>query len=509
MVADPPLVSVVVPTRNEAGNIEPLWNRLQAALGITEFELCLVDDSDDDTPERIRALQQRDPRVRCLARQGAERAGGLSTAVVAGLRMARGQFVCVMDADLQHRPEAIPALLAEAEGGADLVVASRYVPGGSAAGLSGGVRRAVSRGASLVARVLFPEARLTADPLSGFFLCRRVLLDGIEFRPVGFKILLELLVCVPGLRVVDVPAAQDRRETGVSKASARQGLLYLGHLKSLVLDVPGSARLWKFGLVGLSGLAVFLPLLWALTGPGHVHPLVAFVPAFALSAAWNSALNWRWTFADLRRRGEGAPRHYLDFAIVAGLLMFGVYAGLVAAGAHVVVAGLGGAVVGMLANGLVNRTSVQRRRSAWAQVAVDHGVQESLVRLATAVGADRAFVLPPGGDAFAALPAGVVAHAVTERRPLLITEAASYRAQPRSNIEAMSRLVVPVVDAQADAVVAVVVCERLAPRGFDAAALETATRAVSDLVPPLAAAATTGTRSEPGSTHSAASSPAR
>ena len=133
MVADPPLVSVVVPTRNEAGNIEPLWNRLQAALGITEFELCLVDDSDDDTPERIRALQQRDPRVRCLARQGAERAGGLSTAVVAGLRMARGQFVCVMDADLQHRPEAIPALLAEAEGGADLVVASRYVPGGSAA----------------------------------------------------------------------------------------------------------------------------------------------------------------------------------------------------------------------------------------------------------------------------------------------------------------------------------------------------------------------------------------
>ena len=118
-------------------------------------------------------------------------------------------------------------------------------------------------------------------------------------------------------------------------------------------------------------------------------------------------------------------------------------------------------------------------------------------------------MLPPGGDAFAALPAGVVAHAVTERRPLLITEAASYRAQPRSNIEAMSRLVVPVVDAQADAVVAVVVCERLAPRGFDAAALETATRAVSDLVPPLAAAATTGTRTEPGSTHSAASSPAR
>src|SRR5579864_3964941 len=275
MPAPAPRLSVVVPTRNEAANLEPLWNRLAAALRGVAYELCFVDDSDDDTAERIAAMEQAHPEVRLLARRGLDRAGGLSTAVVAGLRMARGEFVCVMDADLQHPPELIPRLLDQAAAGADLVVASRYVAGGSSAGLDGWIRRAVSRGASLVAQVLFREARLTTDPLSGFFLCRRTLIDGIEFRPVGFKILLELLVCVPGLGVVDVAVTQQRRAHGSSKAEMRQGLLYLGHLRSLFLDVPGSARRWKFALVGLSGVAVFVPVLWALSGPGGVRPLLA------------------------------------------------------------------------------------------------------------------------------------------------------------------------------------------------------------------------------------------
>ena len=484
MPAPAPLLSVVVPTRNEAANVEPLWNRLSAALQGAAFELCFVDDSDDDTAERIAAMEQAHPEVRLLARRGPERAGGLSTAVVSGLRMARGEYVCVIDADLQHPPELIPRLLEQAAGGADLVVASRYVAGGSSAGLEGWMRRAVSRGASLVAQVLFREARRTTDPLSGFFLCRRTLIDGIEFRPVGFKILLELLVCVPGLRVVDVPVTQHRREHGSSKAEMRQGLLYLGHLRSLFLDVPGSARRWKFALVGMSGVAVFVPVLWALSGPGRVQPLVAFVPAFLVSAVWNYRLNWRWTFADQRRQG-GAPRHYLDFALLTGVIMFGAFAGLTAAGVAVAFAGLGAAVVGMVANGFINAESVRRRPSAWAKIAVDHGVQASLARLADAVGADRAFVLPPLGDA-AGWPAGVMAHAVTSRHPLLITEAPSHRVQRRSNIETSSRLVIPVVDAES--VVAVVVCERSAPRGFAPADLETATQAVSDLVPPLAAA---------------------
>ena len=480
-----PLVSVVVPTRNEAGNITPLVERVSAALAGVDFEICFVDDSDDGTQDLLTALEHARTDVRALIRRGPERAGGLSTAVVAGLRQARGRYVCVMDADLQHPPELIPRLLEPATAGADLVIASRYIRGGGTQGLSGWVRRAVSRGASFAAHLLFKEARLSTDPLSGFFLCRRALIDGIEFRPVGFKILLELLVCVPALRVVDVPVTQAERQHGASKAGLRQGLLYLGHLRSLFMEVPGSARRWKFALVGLSGVAVLVPAAWALSGPGGVNPLVAFLPAFALSAAWNGALNWRWTFADQHRQG-GAPRHYIDFAVLTGVLMFGLFAGLISLNFKVVPAALAAAALAMGVNGIANNESVRRRPSAWARIAVDRGVQASLASLAERLGADRAYVLPPRADV-PGLPGGIMAHAVGSKRPLLLSEAPSYRAQRRRNIEGLSRLIVPVVDG--DTVVAVVICERAAPRGFAPAALELATQAVSDLVDPLAVAA--------------------
>lgn len=502
MLAPAPLVSVVVPTRNEEGNIRPLVDRVSAALREVDFELCFVDDSDDATVDLLLALEAERANVRAVIRRGRERAGGLSTAVVTGLRTARGRFVCVMDADLQHPPELIPKLLAPAIAGADLVVASRYIRGGGNQGLSGWGRRLVSRGASLAAQLLFHEARLSSDPLSGFFLCRRALIDGIEFRPVGFKILLELLVCVPSLRVVDVPVTQALREHGSSKAGLRQGLLYLGHLRSLFVDVPGSARRWKFGLVGLSGVAVLVPVLWALSGPGGMNPLLAFVPAFALSALGNTVLNWRWTFADQHLQ-SGALRHYNEFAAVTGIVMFGVFAALVHAGAAVVVAALAAAVAAMAANGLANFESVRRRPSAWSRVAIDRGVQASLTSLAERVGADRAYVLPPRSD-LPGLPAGLIPHVISNRRPILLTEAPSYRAQRRRNIEAVSRLILPVVDDQA--VVAVVVCERTAPRGFTPAALELATEAVSDIVGPLAAAASTAGGVDLGSARSAAPS---
>lgn len=497
-----PLVSVVVPTRNEAGNIAPLVERVSKALSGVDFEICFVDDSDDGTQDLLAALERERDDIHTVLRRGPERAGGLSTAVVTGLRQARGRYVCVMDADLQHPPELIPRLLEQATAGADLVVASRYMRGGGNAGLNGLGRRLVSWTASRAARWLFLEARLSTDPLSGFFLCRRALIDGIEFRPVGFKILLELLVCVPALRVVDVPVTQELRQHGSSKASLSQGLLYLGHLRSLFMDVPGSARRWKFGLVGLSGVAVLVPSVWALTAFGHLNPLLAFLPAFALSAASNAALNWRWTFADQLRQ-SGAPRHYLDFAALTGVLMFGLFAALTSLNVHVVPAALSAAALAMAVNGLANNESVRRRPSAWARIAVDLGVQASLASLAERVGADRAYVLPPRADV-RGLPGGIMAHAVGSKRPILLSEAPSYRAQRRRNIEGLSRLIVPVVDGET--VAAVVICERSAPRGFSPAALELATQAVSDLVGPLTAAANSAVSVEVGSTASTVAS---
>ena len=467
-----PLLSVVVPTRNEETNVGPLLSRLTAALAGVDHEVLFVDDSDDGTPAAIATAADGDPRVGVLHRDGVDRAGGLSTAVVHGIHSTHGEFVCVMDADLQHPPEDIPSMLAAARDGADVVVASRYTRGGSRRGLGGVGRHLVSRAASAVARALFSEARSSRDPLSGFFLCRRRVIDGIEFRPVGFKILLELLVCVPGLAVRDVPLDFAARSRGTSKASARQGLLFLGHIRSLVFEVQGSARPLKFALVGLSGLALLLPLVAMLTVGAHVAPLPAFLLAFPPSVVWNTVLNRAWTFADQRHGlGEGTTR-YLERAVLSGAVMFCAYAGLVAAAAAPVLAAAGAAVPAMLINGVTNRNAVRRRPRLWSEVTLNQGVQAALARLAGEIGAARTSLLPPSGATPGTLPDGLVERVVEQRRGVLFTEAAGHRAQRRSNIDVRSTLLVPVV--AGESVAAVLFCERLARHPFDGDQLDAA-----------------------------------
>ena len=136
-----PAVSVVVPTRNEAGNVEPLLRRLQAALSaqpaVGDIELTFVDDSDDETPAVLRRLAGQTfdgMSVVVIERTGEERQGGLAGAVTTGIRQASGDWVVVMDADLQHPPEVVPALLEAATSDVDVVVASRHIPGGTTPG---------------------------------------------------------------------------------------------------------------------------------------------------------------------------------------------------------------------------------------------------------------------------------------------------------------------------------------------------------------------------------------
>jgi dolichol-phosphate mannosyltransferase len=498
-MARPPLLSVVVPTRDEEANIGPLLARLDAALAGIDHEILFVDDSDDATPRAIATAASGNGRVDLVHREGVGREGGLSTAVVCGIHQTRGEFVCVMDADLQHPPESIPAMLAVARGGADVVVASRYTRGSSRRGLDGTGRVLVSGAAGGLARALFTEARASTDPLSGFFLCRRRVIDGIEFRPVGFKILLELLVCVPGLRVQDVPLDFAARARGTSKASARQGVLFLGHIRSLVFEVQGSARPWKFGLVGLSGLAILLPLVAFLTASVHVPALAAFLPAYIPSLIWNTVLNRAWTFADQRHGlGEGTAR-YLERAVLSGAAMFVVYAALLALGVAAVPAAVGGALLAMVVNGMANRAAIRRRPWLWSEVAISHGVQAALARITSEVGADRSYLLPPNASTPAAFPAGMVARVVQQRRGVLYTEAAGYRAQRRSNIEVGSTLMVPVVDG--DTVGAVLVCERVARHPFDPEQLDramTATPALVGLIPAAGGGGTSQRAVKPG-----------
>jgi len=297
------LLTLVIPTRNEAKNVPRLVRELREGLSGIDYRVVFVDDSTDETPGVIRALAEEDGRVALIHREGEDREGGLSTAVTAGMdAVARAsEYTCVMDADLQHPPEKVREMLQIARRSeADVVVASRYARGGSYEGLSGPLRRAVSVGSKYLAQIIFKEARKTSDPMTGFFLIRNEAISGIQFRPTGFKVLLEILVCAPELKVVEAPFNFQARNAGVSKASLRQGFEYLMHILSLFWYVPSAGRFWKFAMVGASGVLVNMLTLVVLAEYFDAHKVIAWMFAVGLSILSNFLLNNAFTWRDVR-----------------------------------------------------------------------------------------------------------------------------------------------------------------------------------------------------------------
>lgn len=220
-------LSVIVPTFNEAANIEPLIAAIDAALTGVDYEVLFADDSTDATADIIRRLSATNSRIRLCRRDSGR---GLATAVVEALPAAGAETIVVMDGDLQHPPAMIPQLLAGAAAGVDIVVASRYIPGGRDSGLSGPHRRIVSRATRLAAYLILPRSKVTTDPSSGFFLFRRPIVKDAALRPVGYKILLEILIRGRVEKVVDIPFCFERRHAEQSKAGIREAWNYLRQL---------------------------------------------------------------------------------------------------------------------------------------------------------------------------------------------------------------------------------------------------------------------------------------
>ncbi len=235
-------LSVVVPTRNEAPNIAVLVERLKGALYdfAGGWEVIFVDDSDDNTPEIVEALARSgDVRVRLLHRRRDARPGGLGGAVQEGFALAQGQVIAVMDADLQHPPEVLPALVAPAlSGQAELVAASRYCKGGGTDGLDGPWRRFVSWSCRWLARRLVPASKPLEDPLSGLFALRRSVVEGAQLRPDGYKILLEVAARGNWRTATNIPYTFAERYAGNSNAGLREGLIFLRHLTRLAWTSP-------------------------------------------------------------------------------------------------------------------------------------------------------------------------------------------------------------------------------------------------------------------------------
>lgn len=304
--------TVLVPTYNEAGNVRELVHRLADACEGLDVEVLFVDDSDDDTPDVIRQLQQEQAGtglpVRLLRRQGAAALGGLAGAVTAGLASTNATNVVVMDGDLQHPPGLVPVLVQQLVE-ADLVVASRYLGDGDSSGLSSSWRRAVSSSSTTLAKACFPRrvGRVCTDQMTGFFALRRSAVHLDRLRPRGFKILLEILTR-HDLVVSEVPFVFGERLDGSSKASWRNGLQFLHQMASLRM---GSMA--RFAAVGALGTLVNLAVMALLVhGVFDINYLVASVVAAEVSIVQNFLLQERFVFHDVRR-GTWASR-FVPFA---------------------------------------------------------------------------------------------------------------------------------------------------------------------------------------------------
>jgi dolichol-phosphate mannosyltransferase len=305
-------VSIVVPALNEAENLPQLAALTEAAMTGTSYELLVIDDgSTDGTPSVCAELAQRYP-IKLHVRP--EPYAGLSGAVLEGFSRARGETLVVMDADLQHPPERLPALLAALdEQGVEVAVGSRYADGGTTASKWGLFRWMNSRVATLLAK---PFAGGTRDPMSGFFALRRETFERAHrLTPLGYKIGLELMCKCRVSRVVEVPIHFGQRAGGESKLTVKQQFKYLEHLSRLYdFCFPRGASVVKFLIVTacawLVGLGLYLGLLW--TG---ANPMSAAVVSYPVALLATCVFHARYVRTQREFLPTRAP--WRDFSVIS------------------------------------------------------------------------------------------------------------------------------------------------------------------------------------------------
>jgi dolichol-phosphate mannosyltransferase len=307
MTTNTSTLSIIVPTRNEAGNIEALLSRIQNAFNDTCVEVIFVDDSTDETPHVVEAAKENFPllNVNLIHRPPEQRINGLGGAVVTGLNMAQSKYACVMDGDLQHPPELIPTLLKTAiEKERHLVLATRRSEQSQVGGLNM-LRNLISQGLDLIARIFFmEELHGVSDPLTGFFLVQVNALDLRILRPNGFKILMEILVRNPKLHKAEVPFSFGERFSGQSKASVAEAWRYFNLLWVMRFDQE-FLRFIGFALVGLSGILINSLVLFLATDVFHIYYLLSAAISTVASTLWNFILVEAWVY---RSKIEAAGR---------------------------------------------------------------------------------------------------------------------------------------------------------------------------------------------------------
>ena len=305
-------VSVVVPTYNERENISKLVSGVFEEFrknGISG-ELIVVDDnSPDKTWEIVEGLKRKYSGLKLIKRDGKL---GLSSAVIEGWKISKGNVFGVMDADLSHPVDKISSLYNAIEKDEyDMAIGSRYVRGGKIKGW-GMLRLFCSRGSTLLAK-FFTKIK---DPMSGYFMIRRSKVDIDKLDAKGFKILLEVVVKTKIKKIKEVPITFVNREEGKSKASVKEIRFYLinlwGYFKN---EYSKFYEFFKFGVVGLSGTILNLLVFYFMAGILGLHYMIAAIIAFVFAATSNYLLNKVWTFNEKIK--DRIARKFVQFFTVS------------------------------------------------------------------------------------------------------------------------------------------------------------------------------------------------
>jgi len=358
-----PEVSIVVPTYNERENIVVLGERLDKAMkehGIN-YELIIVDDnSPDGTAEAARSLEGKiSGKVKVIIRKNEK---GLASAVIRGFENARGRYLIVMDADLQHPPEVVPKIVEKLRSGCDVVVASRYAKEGGVEEWSF-VRKIISKGATWLSWIFLPKMRGVTDPMSGFFGLKREVIEGSlrkgNLNPKGFKILLEVLAKAKYEKVCEVPYVFQKRYSGESKLNQKVMMEYVIHLLSLAKETGEIKRMITFASVGAGGvlvnegtLYVAYELLKLKDLSNEVGLALSAVVGFETSVMFNFLLHDSITFKEFVKKKDMQSKlkrlfHYHNASVAGLVVQIAALLLLTSIGVHYLLANLVGIFLGL------------------------------------------------------------------------------------------------------------------------------------------------------------------
>jgi dolichol-phosphate mannosyltransferase len=304
-----PELTVVAPTFCERENIPHLIKRIDDALRGVDWEIVFVDDdSPDGTADIVKSIGASDARIRCIRRV---KRRGLAGACIEGMLSSQARFVAVIDADLQHDERLLTRMLSSLRAGeADVAIGTRF-EAGDVPGLSA-TRFSFSKFATRVTVGLLGVR--VSDPLSGFFMIKRSVVDEIapKLSTQGFKILLDILASAR-LRTVEIPYTFQSRQSGASKLDSRVVLDFAGLLIAKATRDLIPIRFISFALVGVTGIVVHLATLQLLRAYSELGFGWAQTLATIVAMTSNFFLNNALTYSSERLTGMRA---------VGGLLIF-------------------------------------------------------------------------------------------------------------------------------------------------------------------------------------------